>query len=392
MKIKITWKSCLKIFVTVLALCVCIFYIEELAAFVALIVKAVAPILVGIAIAYVLNILMSFYERHYFKKFSDNKFIKKSRRPVCLIGSMLTLVGIIAAISYLVIPELVSCIKFLFAEVPGLIDELLKHKSLRALLSQEVLTALQSIDWMAQLEKIAKTLTSGIYGAVDVVVSVVSTTVSTVVTGFISIIFSIYLLTSKENMKRNSRRLLNCYLPEKITDKVFYVGSVLNRNFHKFIVGQCTDAVIIGVMCAIGMLIFRFPYAGMIGALVGFTALIPVAGAYIGAIVGAIMMLTESPLTALLFIVFIIVLQQLEGNLIYPKIVGGSIGLPAIWVLAAITVGGTLMGILGMLIGVPIAATLYQLLHDDVLKREDKKSLKAKASLAQVAEQSEKSE
>ena len=141
--------------------------------------------------------------------------------------------------------------------------------------------------------------------------------------------------------------------------------------FHRYIVGQCTEAVILGVLCTVGMLIFRFPYAPMIGALIGFTALIPVAGAYIGAAVGAIMILTVSPLKALLFLVFIVVLQQLEGNLIYPKVVGKSIGLPAIWVLAAITVGGSLMGIAGMLISVPITAALYRLLKEDMRRQGD---------------------
>ena len=143
----------------------------------------------------------------------------------------------------------------------------------------------------------------------------------------------------------------------------------MNDSFHRFIVGQCTEAVVLGVLCIIGMWIFRFPYAMMIGVLIGFTALIPIAGAYIGAGVGAFMILTESPLKSLLFLVFIVILQQLEGNLIYPRVVGSSIGLPGIWVLAAITIGGGLMGIPGMLLAVPIMATLYRLLRDDMHKR-----------------------
>ena len=145
-----------------------------------------------------------------------------------------------------------------------------------------------------------------------------------------------------------------------------YVSGILNSCFRSFIVGQCIEAVIIGVLCTIGMLIFRFPYATMVGALIGFTALIPVAGAYIGAIVGALMILSVSPIKALLFLIFIIVLQQLEDNIVYPKVVGSSIGLPGIWVLAAITVGGGVMGIAGMLLGVPLFAAAYRLLKDDV--------------------------
>ena len=145
--------------------------------------------------------------------------------------------------------------------------------------------------------------------------------------------------------------------------------NTLNDSFHRFIVGQCTEAVILGGLCMIGMWIFRFPYAVMVGVLIGFSALIPFAGAYIGAGVGAFMILTESPLQALLFLVFIVVLQQLEGNLVYPKVVGSSIGLPGIWVLAAITIGGGLMGVLGMLLAVPLLATVYKLIQADVRKR-----------------------
>ena len=149
-----------------------------------------------------------------------------------------------------------------------------------------------------------------------------------------------------------------------------YVLSVLNDCFRRFIVGQCVEAVVLGVLCALGMTLLRLPYAAMIGALVGFTAIIPVAGAYIGAVIGAIMILTVSPIKALLFLVFILVLQQVEGNLIYPKVVGSSMGLPAFLVLAAVTVGGSLGGILGMLIGVPLTAAVYRLLKEDLKKAE----------------------
>ena len=160
------------------------------------------------------------------------------------------------------------------------------------------------------------------------------------------------------------------YLKPTWNTKITHWLGVLNDCFRKYITGQCLEAVILGILCCIGMAIFQFPYAMMIGTLIGFTALIPVAGAYIGAAVGAIMIFTVSPIKALFFLIFIIVLQQLEGNLIYPKVVGSSIGLPALWVLAAVTIGGGLMGVLGMLIGVPIAAALYRLIREDLWARE----------------------
>ena len=158
------------------------------------------------------------------------------------------------------------------------------------------------------------------------------------------------------------------FLPGRTCRKIEHVAKVLDHCFHRYIVGQCTEAVILGLLCTLGMSILRLPYATMISALIAFTALIPIAGAYIGAGVGAFLILMVSPIQALTFLIFIVVLQQLEGNLIYPKVVGDSIGLPGIWVLAAVTVGGGVLGIGGMLLGVPLAAAAYQLVQEDIRK------------------------
>ena len=162
---------------------------------------------------------------------------------------------------------------------------------------------------------------------------------------------------------------MKTYLKPTWYNRLTYFLQTLNSCFHSFVVGQCTEAVILGLLCMTGMMIFQFPYASMVGALIGFTALIPVAGAYIGAGVGAFMIFTVSPIKALLFLLFISILQQLEGNLIYPKVVGSSIGLPGIWVLAAVTIGGGVLGIGGMLLAVPLTATCYQMIRTDVVKR-----------------------
>ncbi|MBQ7319923.1 MAG: AI-2E family transporter [Clostridia bacterium] len=215
-----------------------------------------------------------------------------------------------------------------------------------------------------------RVLINGLGSAAGAVVSTVSGLFSGIVSVVLGVVFAIYLLADKDRLAGQADRLMRSYLSRRWLERVRYVLSVLNESFHKFIVGQVTEAVILGVLCTLGMLLFRFPYAAMVGSLVGFSALFTVAGAYIGAAAGAIMMLTVSPLKALLFLVFIVVLQQLEGNLIYPRVVGNSIGLPAIWVLVAISVGGGLFGILGMLLGVPITATLYRLLREDVMRRE----------------------
>jgi predicted PurR-regulated permease PerM len=227
-----------------------------------------------------------------------------------------------------------------------------------------------SIDWMSYIEKIVGTLGSGIGNAVNVVVTLLTSTVSIIVTIFISLIFSMYMLIDKEKLFDQSKRLTRSYLSGKHFDKISHVTSVLNDSFRRYIVGQFTEAIVLGMLCAGGMFLLKLPYAAMTGTVVGVTALIPIVGAYIGAALGAFMILTENPSQALVFLIFLVILQQLEGNLIYPKVVGSSIGLPGIWVLAAVTVGGSLFGITGMLIGVPLTATIYKLVYEDIGKRE----------------------
>ena len=368
----ITWKSCFRLCASLFILFCCIFYWQNVSSFISVIISAVTPILSGLAIAYVLNILMSFYERHYFKKNKEKKFVKKTRRAVCLIGAILTLLAIIGLVVGLVVPELARCVKFLISEVPPLIEKFLKIEWVRELLPQDVFTEISSINWTETITKMFDTLKSGVGNALGAVMTAISSIFSIIVTTFMAIIFSVYLLTAKEKLSVQLKKVMGSYLPLKIISKISHVTNVLDECFHGFIVGQCTEAIILGVLCSLGMAIFRFPYWGMIGALVGFTALIPVAGAYIGAAVGAIMMLTESPLKALLFLVFIIVLQQLEGTFIYPKVVGKSIGLPALFVLGAVSVGGSLFGILGMLVGVPLCAAVYRLVKEDVKQRDVK--------------------
>ena len=186
-----------------------------------------------------------------------------------------------------------------------------------------------------------------------VLFSAVSSVFSAVVTALLAVIFAIYLLSCKEKMAGQCRRIMGRYLSETWNRRVMYVMDILDDCFHRYIVGQCTEAVILGALCALGMMALRLPYAAMVGALIAFTALIPVAGAWIGAGVGAFL-----------------ILQQLENNLIYPKVVGSSIGLPGIWVLAAVTLGGGMMGVVGMLLGVPITAAIYRIVRDDIHKND----------------------
>lgn len=334
--------------------------------------SAASPLIIGAVIAYILNILMSFFERHYFPK-STSKAVSGSRRIVCMLLAFLSLVGIVALIIGIVVPELINCTKHLFAEVPAAVMNLLAYLEKNEMIEQYVIMLEEYLvdNFSGMEDKLmsgAQSILSGVGGVMSSVVSVVGSAFSSIVTFLVAIIFSIYILLGKEKLGAQAKCIISTYC-KKRADKFFYVVDTLDDSFHHFIVGQCTEAVILGLLCMLGMWIFRFPYAVMIGVLIGFTALIPIAGAYIGAGVGAFMMLTESPLTALLFIVFIVVLQQLEGNLVYPRVVGSSIGLPGIWVLAAITVGGGLMGVFGMLLAVPVVAAVYKLVQADLRKR-----------------------
>jgi len=364
----------------ILAVCLFILYLcmrywDKFIGLLWLSLNAAAPLILGCVIAYVVNIIMSFYEKHYIKR-CKYPIILNQKRLVCMLFAFISLAAIIILIFNLVLPELINCIKELLKSGPvvweGIYNALKENKNLAEYM--DLLDKNITIDQKELEEKLAQgigVLLSGVGGVVNSVFSAVTSVVSSAVTFMVGLIFSIYVLMEKEKLGRQLKLLICTYLP-KGQERLFYVLHTIDESFHSFIVGQCTEAVILGSLCIVGMWIFRFPYAVMIGVLVGFTALIPIAGAYIGAGVGAFMIFTVSPIKAILFLVFIAVLQQLEGNLIYPRVVGNSIGLPGIWVLAAITVGGGILGIGGMLLAVPLTAAFYKLLREDVYAKKEK--------------------
>ena len=370
---KLEWKSCFRLGATVFLTFLAIHYWSSLTGLMGVLFSAASALITGCVIAYVLNILMSFYEQHYFPK-NQSKAVEKSKRVVCMLAAMLTLVAVVVLIIGLVLPELAACIRLLIAEIPVAIDSavtwLEETGLLATVMTEDAVESLMSINWQEKMTELISVLAAGVGGVAQVAVDAVSATVSGVAQFVIGLIFAIYLLVGKETLGGQVNRLMEHYLKPAWNEKIRYVVGIFDNSFHKFIVGQCIEAVVLGVLCIIGMTILRLPYAMMIGTLIGFTALIPVAGAYIGAGVGAFMILTVSPIQALIFLVFVVVLQQLEGNLIYPKVVGSSIGLPGVWVLAAVTVGGGIMGITGMLLGVPTVAAVYQLIRNDLNKEK----------------------
>ena len=370
---KIEWKSCFRLGATVFLTFLAIHYWSSLTGLIGVLFSAASALILGCVIAYVLNILMSFYEKHYFLK-NRSKAVEKSKRVVCMLAAMLTLVAVVVLIIGLVLPELAACIRLLIAEIPEAIDSavawLEETGLLATVMTEDAVASLMSINWQEKMTELISVLAAGVGGVAQVAVGAVSATVSVVAQFVIGLIFAIYLLVGKETLGGQVNRLMEHYLKPAWNEKIRYVVGIFDNSFHKFIVGQCIEAVVLGVLCIIGMTILRLPYAMMIGTLIGFTALIPVAGAYIGAGVGAFMILTVSPVQALIFLVFVVILQQLEGNLIYPKVVGSSIGLPGVWVLAAVTIGGGIMGIPGMLLGVPTVASVYQLVRNDLNKEK----------------------
>ena len=371
---KIENKILIKIALTVIGVYLFIHYWTNISGFIGTLISVSMPLLFGFVISYPLNILMSFYEKHWFPK-SKKEIARKSRRPVCLIGSILTIAGIVSLIVVLIAPQLVNCIKLLVAEVPAAINMIVEKLKTIDFISKDLINTLSSIDWKSRINDIFETVSSGLGSAMNVAVTAVTSIFSVVANVVLGLIFALYLLLDKNRLVRQVKKVSERIIPTKLHSIISHILEVVNGCFRKFIVGQCTEAVILGTLCTIGMMILKLPYAAMIGALIAFTALIPIVGAFIGAGVGAFLILMESPMKALIFLIFIVILQQLEGNLIYPKVVGSSIGLPGIWVLAAVTIGGGVMGIWGMLIGVPVAAAVYRLVKEAVNKKPESESV-----------------
>lgn len=330
------------------------------------------PIILGFIIAYVLNIPMVMLEKLYFPN-SDSIVIKKTRRPVSILVSIIIITIVLIFILNLVIPQLISVFGRIIEIIPllanGIQNWVIENEEIFPPLAEFVETF--QIDWqniVTNMISIANRFTTNI---IETTLSTVGSVFSIVVNLFLSLMISLYVLMSKETLGRQFRILSETYLPERGHKGLMYVLEVTDFSFRHFITGEVLEALILGSLVTVGMWIFQFPYASMIGALTGVTALIPVLGAYISGAIGFIMIFVDSPIQALTFLIFIIVIQQLEGNLIYPRVVGGSIGLPGLWVLISITIGGGLLGIWGMLLAVPLVSTLFKLLKNDIEYRRN---------------------
>lgn len=335
------------------------------------------PFIYGAAIAFVLNIPMRTIEKGLFSK-AKNPKVDKIKRPVSIFLAFAAVVLVIVFVTVTVVPQVTKTMIELGNKIPQfLVDAQIWLEELFA--SQPLLIALleefdpAQMNWDSIVNTVIDFLKNGLGNVVSSTVTVASTIIGGVVNIFVALVFSFYILAQKEKLGSQFKRMLHAYFPQKAYDKVLEVASLAGRNFSSFITGQCTEAVILGTMFVVTMALFGFPYAVMVGVLIAFTALIPIVGAFIGCFVGAFLIMVDNPVKAIWFLVLFIVLQQIEGNLIYPHVVGNSVGLPSIWVLAAVTIGGSLMGVVGMLIFIPILSTVYALLREDVNERNGKK-------------------
>lgn len=330
----------------------------------------VSPLIVGFAFAVILNVPMRFFESHLWKN-TTKPFWQKMRRPIAFIISLIAIIGILVGVIWLIIPELIEAIKVIVQGIVVFVKQL-SSMSEAELAELPLGSLLLSVDWDKLLESLQTWLKNQSGTIVNTAFGTISSLVGGIFDFFISFIFAIYILFSKDKLKAQLKRMIGAWLPKSFGDWAIHAASITNANFRNFISGQSLEAVILGVLCMIGMLILQIPYAPMVGVLVGVTALIPVVGGFIGAIVGAFMILTVDPVKAVIFIVYLLILQQLEGNLIYPKVMGSRVNLPGMWILAAVTIGGGIAGPIGMLLSVPIASTLYVLIKEATLKREMK--------------------
>ena len=333
----------------------------------------IAPFLLGFCFAFVLNIILRPLERLWNRLWRKSKspLKQKLRRPVCLIFSLLLLFGVVAAVFLVLVPQMRETILSISAMVPQSVEKTEQWwAELSAFLSRfgAYLPELNLDE-----EKIISTVTDFIARYASTMANKTIDITRSIFKVFFNIIMalSFYVLGQKELYGRNCRRAIRAVMKPAQADRFLDVVSLVDRSFNSYVTGQMTEAVILGCLCCVGMLIFRFPYAPVISVVIGFTALIPIFGAWVGGAVGAFLIVFVSPMKAIWFIVFLVILQQLENNLIYPKVVGKSVGLPGIWVLAAVTIGGGAFGILGMLLGVPTCAVIYTLGKEFVKRRTE---------------------
>ena len=361
------FRSLIALITYTVLLCLFLVHADRVAGALGGVLSACKPLFVGFAIAFVLDRPCKFFLRTY-----EKGLPKRFCRPLAVLSAYISLFAVLVAVISFIIPQLLDSIELFISNLNGymlslqaLWDAVVKRLDVEYLQSLD-LTGLSDI-----LRRMGNAAMETLTNAGQRLFSITGALVSFVVTGVLSLVFSVYMLSGSQSLLRQCRRLVLAYLPEHLGRALLSVAALSADTFTRFVSGQALEACILGGLCFAGMVVLRLPYAPLVGVIIGLSALIPVAGAYIGAILSALILVMVSPMKALIFLVFLLILQQVEGNVIYPRVVGTSLGLPGLWVLAAVTVGGGLFGFLGMLLSVPVTSVLYTLLKSDVARRLD---------------------
>lgn len=344
----------------------------------------VSPLTIGLALAFVLNVPMRGVENLLLRARKPKKGKKEppkgAVRVAALLGTFVLLVIVLALLVLVIVPQLVESVKGLVGPVRTAFTKAVKWGETQFAAYPEIAAWLNSftVDWKSLIGNVVDFVSSGFGSVVSSTISATKSVFSAVSTAFVALVFAVYVLLQKEKLGLQCRKALYALLPKAGADRVVEVCRLSHRVFSSFITGQCVEAVILGAMFFVVMTVIRMPYALLVGCLIAVTALIPIVGAFIGCAVGAFLLLMISPMQALAFVVLFLVLQQVEGNLIYPHVVGSSVGLPSIWVLAAVSTGGSLMGVAGMLLFIPLTSVVYTLFRQFVYRRLKEKGVKVK--------------
>ena len=349
--------------------------LDAVGAWVGGVLHAFEPLFIGFAIDFVLNRPCNFFARLYAQRLSERG--RRAARPLAVATSYVLLIAFLAVLVALVVPELIKSLERFVSNLSTYGSNF--QQLFDWVVEKFQLESLEDLNFTGAFDDLNSLLSRALELLTDTMPHLISATgvvVSAVVTGVLAIVFSVYMLSGAPRLLAQCRRIVVTYLPKKMVGPFLSVARLTADTFTRYVTGQVTEACILGCLCFVGMCVFRFDYAPLISVIIGVSALIPVAGAYIGAILAVVLLVMIDPMQAVWFLIFLVILQQLEGNLIYPKVVGTSLGLPGIWVLAAVTVGSSLLGFVGLVISVPITAVLYTLLKQDLRARQGGKKEK----------------
>ena len=361
---------------------VCLWKYETVLDILFFVLNILTPFILGGAIAFVLNVPMNFVQRHLFdeERIKKSKVLQKMARPVSMILVLIAVFGIVAIVMFILIPQLGETFANLGRSIQAFIPQIQEWASRLFNDNKEIMDMVNNLefDWNKIMDTGINFFKSGAGSVVDSTITAAKSIVSGLTTFFIAFVFAIYILLQKEKLGVQAKKVLFAFVRRGRAEATVEVLSLTYNTFSSFLTGQCVEAVILGSMFAVSMTILKLPYALLVGVLIAFTALIPIFGAFVGCGVGAFLIFMVDPMKALIFVVLFLVLQQIEGNLIYPHVVGNSVGLPSIWVLAAVSIGGSLMGVVGMLIFIPIVSVVYALFREIVYLKLKKNQINPK--------------